>query len=311
MSVGAVSAVPVTIDAFAKINLWLHVVGRREDGYHLLDSLIAFAGIGDTVTVLPRADAACRFALAIDGPFAAGLPTDGGNLVLCAAERLAAALGSAAGAASIRLTKRLPPASGIGGGSADAAATLQALCCLWRVSVPEETLAALALSLGADVPICLAGHSAFVGGIGEEITLAPPLPPVWLVLANPGTPVPTPDVFRRRQGEFSTPARFTAAPRDAAGLAALLAQRGNDLMAPALKVAPVIGDVIAALAALDGALLARMSGSGATCFALFAAPEAARAAAGRLKAEQPAWWVVDAPLLSSTTAPGSAPELRA
>ncbi len=298
MSGEAVASLPLSLDAWAKINLWLHVVGRRDDGYHLLDSLVVFAGIGDTVEVRHGDSLADgEVALTISGPFAGDLPTDGGNLVVRAAERLASALIAPPPATAIHLIKRLPAASGIGGGSADAAATLRALACLWRISLSESTLASLALSLGADVPVCLAGVPAFVGGIGETITPAPSLPPAWLVLANPGVAVPTAEVFRRRDGDFSAPAPFAEPPGDAAELALLLAHRSNDLTAPALAYAPVIGDVLAALARLDGALLARMSGSGATCFALFATAAAAHAGARVLAAEKPHWWVADAPVL--------------
>jgi 4-diphosphocytidyl-2-C-methyl-D-erythritol kinase len=288
----------LALDAWAKINLWLHVIGRRDDGYHLLDSLVVFAGVGDTVEVRhAHALADGEVALTVSGPFARDLPTDGGNLVVRAAQRLASVLVAPPPAAAIHLIKRLPPASGIGGGSADAAATLRALACLWRVSIPEEMLASLALSLGADVPVCLAGFPAFVGGIGESIAPAPPLPAAWLVLANPRVAVPTAEVFRRRDGDFSAPAPFAEPPGDAAALALSLAHRSNDLTLPALAHAPVIGDVLAALARLDGALLARMSGSGATCFALFATAAAARAGARVLAAEKPQWWVADAPVL--------------
>lgn len=290
---------PVAVEARAKINLYLHVVGRRADGYHLLDSLAVFAGIGDTIEAAP----ADTLALSIDGPFAHGLGNGEDNLVLRAAHALAAASGRPA-AARIRLTKRLPLASGIGGGSADAAATLHALARLWQLDLEPAALAAVGLGLGADVPVCLHGRSAFFAGIGEIVTPAPALPPAWLVLANPGIALPTPQVFKARSGGFSEPGRFEAGPVDATELAAVLKLRGNDLTEAAVQLAPVIGTVLAELEALPGALLTRMSGSGATCFALFAEQAAARAAAAGLRARQPGWWAVAAPLLANAPPTG-------
>lgn len=271
----------------AKLNLYLHVIGRRDDGYHLLDSLVAFADVADQVRAAP----ASALSLATEGPFAAALggpPED--NLVWRAAVLLARHLGRVP-AAALTLVKTLPVASGIGGGSSDAAATLKALLALWQVSLAPTELHHLAAALGADVPVCLEGRAAWLGGIGEDVAPAPALPPVAVVLANPGVALATPAVFRRRSGAFSAPARFAEAPRDAAALVALLAERRNDLTAAALELVPEIGAVLTRLAAAEGALLARMSGSGATCFALFAEPGQAAAAAARLGAEEPRWWV--------------------
>jgi len=270
----------------AKLNLYLHVVGRRADGYHLLDSLVAFAAPADEII----AEAAPSLSLTLRGPYAAALgdaPSD--NLVWRAAERLAAAAGRPP-AAALTLTKNLPVASGIGGGSSDAAATLKALAALWRLEPGTVDLAAIAQTLGADVPVCLGARAAWLGGIGEMVEPAPGLPPIAALLVNPGTALSTPAVFKARRGAFSAPARF-AMPADATALAVLLAQRRNDLTNAAIALVPVIGEVLDRLASLEGALLARMSGSGATCFALFAAADAAAAAAARLSAEQPGWWV--------------------
>jgi 4-diphosphocytidyl-2-C-methyl-D-erythritol kinase len=285
---------PITVAAPAKLNLYLHVLGRRADGYHLLDSLVAFAGAADLVEVRP----ARGLSLRIEGPMAPALAGEDpeANLVLRAARLLAGALGRPADA-GIVLVKRLPVAAGVGGGSADAAAALQALARLWGVAPDDPLLAALAPRLGADVPVCLAGRAAFFGGIGEELAPAPPLPPAWAVLVNPGVPVPTPAVFAARVGPFSAPARFAEAPADCAGLARLLAARGNDLMPAAVALAPVVETVLERLAASPGCLLARMSGSGATCFGLFADAAAARDAAGRLAAAHPDWWVEAARLI--------------
>ncbi len=270
----------------AKLNLYLHVVGRRADGYHLLDSLVAFADIADEIVAAP----APTLALAVTGPYAAalaGAPTD--NLVWRAAERLAARAGRAP-AAALTLVKNLPVAAGIGGGSSDAAAALKALAALWRTELAEADLTAIAAMLGADVPVCLAARAAWMGGIGEQIEPATTLPEVSAVLVNPGIALPTQAVFKARRGAFSAPARF-AMPVDASGLAAQLAARRNDLTDAAIGLLPVIGEVLERLAAAEGVLLARMSGSGATCFALFASAAAAAATAARLRSERPGWWV--------------------
>ena len=197
---------PASERARAKVNLFLHLLGRRSDGYHLLDSLAVFPDVGDTLT----AELADRTTLEIEGPFAAGLSGD--NLVL----RAACALRSAGGAALV-LEKNLPVASGIGGGSADAAAALRVLDRLWGLDLPQAELAAIALGLGADVPVCLASVPARMGGIGEAIGVAPVLPRCGIVLVNPGVPVSTAEVFRRRTAGFSPPAVLPARWTDAEG----------------------------------------------------------------------------------------------
>jgi 4-diphosphocytidyl-2-C-methyl-D-erythritol kinase len=278
--------------ARAKLNLYLHVVGRRADGYHLLDSLVAFAEIGDRVSASPAAD----LSLKIGGPFAAQLEDDPEpNLVLRSARYLAARCNVAQGAALL-LEKHLPVASGIGGGSSDAAAALRALADLWRCDLAKLDPTDIARTLGADVPVCLLNRAAWLGGIGEVVAPAPPLPDCWAVLANPGLALATPAVFRARQGAFSESARFESAIADASKLAELLSGRRNDLAPAALALAPEIGEVLAALAAEPGALLARMSGSGATCFAMFALRDAAETAAMRLAAAHPSWWVAQGKL---------------
>jgi 4-diphosphocytidyl-2-C-methyl-D-erythritol kinase len=279
--------------ALAKLNLYLHVVGRRADGYHLLDSLVAFADVGDEII----AEAAPVLSLELAGPHAAalgGTPRD--NLVWRAAERLAAHAKRDA-AAALTLVKNLPVASGIGGGSSDAAATLRALASLWEIAVAEDELVALGARLGADVPVCLLGRAAWLAGIGERVAPAPALPECAVLLANPGVALATPDVFAARRGAFSAPARFDTMPGDASGLAALLAARRNDLSDAAVARSPVIADVLARLALLPGVLLARMSGSGATCFALFATLQAAEVAARQIRIERPDWWIAAARLL--------------
>ncbi len=276
----------VNAAAPAKINLYLHVTGKRPDGFHVLDSLVVFARLGDSLALRP-ADA---LSLRLDGPFAGALGPGADNLVLAAAGMLAAHGGVSAGA-EITLTKNLPVASGMGGGSADAAATLKALRQLWGLSISDEELSRLGLKLGADVPVCLAGRATFMAGVGEDLVAAPVLPPAWLVLVNPGVGVSTPEVFARRSGPFSQAARFDDAPRDAKDLAAILDKRGNDLTAAALSLLPVLGGVLEALGETNGNLLSRMTGSGATCFGLYADEKTAAEAAATLSRDHPQWWV--------------------
>ncbi len=266
----------------AKVNLHLHVTGRRPDGYHTLDSLVVFAGAADAV----RATASPRLSLTLEGPEAGALAAEADNLVLRAARALAAAAGIAPGAA-LTLSKHLPVASGIGGGSTDAAAALRLLSRMWGLDWPEPRLAEVALPLGADIPACIAARPARMGGIGEVLSPAPSLPPCGILLANPRIALPTPAVFKARQGGFSAPAMLPSGWREAREMAQDLAGLRNDLEPPAIALCPAIADVLAALRGLPGCLLARMSGSGATCFALFAdAGQAAGGAAG-LPA---AWW---------------------
>lgn len=276
---------PLRLSAPAKVNLYLHVTGRRADGYHLLDSLVVFTGLADGVELAPSPD----LGIAGTGPFAdaSGPPEE--NLALKAARALAAA-GHVRSGAQIRLTKNIPAAAGLGGGSADAAAVLAGLMRLWDVPADSVDLAAIGLQLGADVPACLAGRPVFVGGIGDEIAAAPPLPKAGLLLVNPGIAVSTASVFAGRRGGFSAAARFDTAPSSAAELAALLEASGNDLTESASRLAPVIGDVLAAIRAAPGCRLARMSGSGATCFGLF--DDEAAAAAALPSARRGDWWAV-------------------
>lgn len=279
----------------AKLNLYLHVLGRRADGYHLLDSLVAFTDIGDWLTVAPADILTVR----ITGPFGKPLASldPERNFVWRAAEALARAMDRTPGA-FITLEKNLPVASGIGGGSSDAAAALRALAELWQANLDEQALVGLGAALGADVPVCLTRHGAFIAGIGKIIEPAPVLPSAALVLANPGRPLITADVFRKFRGPYGKSARFDQSPMDAADLAHILASRSNDLTDAARAIVPEIDDVLNQLAMCEGALLARMSGSGATCFALFADDGTARIAADRLAAANPVWWVACGRLVS-------------
>jgi 4-diphosphocytidyl-2-C-methyl-D-erythritol kinase len=284
----------------AKVNLYLQIVGRRQDGYHLLDSLVAFADIGDRVAASP----ADRLTLSVGGPEAGALASLGDDNLVLRATRLYIAAANDAGMASIRgmalsLDKQLPTASGIGGGSSDAAATLRLLDHLHGGVVTTTALAELAARLGADVPACLLARSVWVGGVGEILEPAEGLPACGIVLANPRIALPTPSVFRARGGPFSGPGRFAAMPREAAGLVAALSDRRNDLTDAALRLVPEIATVLASLAGLPGALLARMSGSGATCFALFADHAAALAAHALLRDARPGWWSAAGALLTT------------
>lgn len=285
----------MSVPAPAKVNLYLHVTDQRDDGYHELDSLVVFAGINDVIEISP----ADGLRLSFDGPFGGDLPPGPENLALKAARRLGEAAGITKGAA-IGLEKRLPVASGIGGGSADAAAVLNGLMAFWQVDPESVDLYGLALDLGADVPVCLYGLSAFVGGVGEEIRRAPAMPPAWLVLVNPGVALSTQAVFDARQGGFTGDGRFEESPATANVLAEILAGRKNDLTEGAVRLQPPIADALGALEAAEECLLARMSGSGATCFGLFEDAGSAARAASVLSQSQPGWWVRAAPLLDDT-----------
>ena len=278
----------------AKINLTLQILGRRPDGYHELESLVAFAGTGDRLLVEPAEE----LIFEVTGPFAGQLAhATGDNLVLAATRLLAQAAGIQP-RVRLQLTKNLPVGAGLGGGSADAAAVLQALRALWGLSFSPDFLASLALPLGADLPVCLYGRPALMRGIGARLTPAPPLPPLWLVLVNPGESLATGCVYQARQGPFSRPSDWWSCELpDAATAARLLRAKPNDLQAPACGLCPSIGLVLAALEKSPACLLARMSGSGASCFGLYGREEEAQAAAARLAADHPDWWVVAAPLL--------------
>jgi 4-diphosphocytidyl-2-C-methyl-D-erythritol kinase len=278
----------------AKINLYLHVTGRRDDGYHLLDSLVVFADAGDTLRVKP----ADTLSLRIEGPFSDGLSANADNLVLRAAAALADLFGVRSGA-EIVLEKNLPVSSGIGGGSADAAAAIRALADLWSLDLTAKASAVsdMALRLGADVPVCLKSETVRMRGVGERLSPVPSLPPVSILLVNPGVAVSTPDVFRARQGDVSEPADWPAETTDASALFSALATTNNDLQAAAIDVAPVIRDVLNALESDPNAAFVRMSGSGATCFALYQSRSDADTAATDLQARQPAWWIRAANLI--------------
>jgi 4-diphosphocytidyl-2-C-methyl-D-erythritol kinase len=283
-------------DAFAaaKINLFLHVGDKRADGFHALESLVVFADVGDALTFA----ASDALKLKIDGPFGSGLAAEGDNLVLRAARALAAHVGCKA-AAAITLTKNLPVASGIGGGSADAAAALRGLNELWGLGLSGDALRAIAETLGSDVPVCVDSASAWMEGRGERVTPADGVAGAALVLVNPGVAVPTGPVFaglKTRRGVGTVP--HDVPMGDAEALVAFLKGTSNDLQAPALVIAPVIGEVLGELSRMPGAILWRMSGSGATCFALFEDDGAAQMAAIALARSHAGWWVKAGTIIS-------------
>ncbi len=278
----------------AKINLTLHVTGRRADGYHLLDSLVVFAPFGDELVLSP----AERLSLVVDGPRARGVPTGDDNLVLRAARLLDGTAGAA-----LRLTKSLPAASGIGGGSADAAAALRGLGRLWGLDVlhtgpgpggERRGLWQEILCLGADIPMCLESASCRVRGVGERLDRVADLPPIPALVINPGVEVSTPVVFemltsRNNRAMPETIPRFSSVSE----LAQWLRVQRNDLEPPAIALRPVIGQVLKALEACPDILLARMSGSGATCFGIFPDRDRARAARDDLARQRPDWWFAE------------------
>ena len=282
--------------AYAKINLFLHVTGRRDDGYHLLESLVVFTEYGDEITV-SRSES--DLSLKITGPFSGTLDTGGNNFALKAARLLQKSCvdkGVKMGGAHIHLVKNLPISSGIGGGSADAAATLRALAQLWpqadEIIDSHEFTSKLTTVLGADIMMCLKSKSLIASGIGEKVETVN-LPELWLVLVNPGKAISTPEVF----GHFElheTSHKMPPLPgiANAHTVADYLKRTSNDLIEPALKIAPVIKDVITTLQQSEDCLYANMSGSGATCFGLYENKKSAQNAANQIQAAQPNWWCI-------------------
>ena len=275
----------VRVFAPAKINLFLHVTARRPDGYHELDSLIAFCDVGDEITVSP----AETLTLHVSGPFAAALaelPLEQ-NLALQAARKLGRAFGVEAGA-RIRLDKRLPVAAGLGGGSADAAAVLKALTALWRLSPAPDALSSLALELGADVPACLHGRAVRMAGIGDLLGDAKGLANWPLLLVYPDAALSTAAVFAAYDDSAAASRGTRPAIEDGADA---MAHGGNDLEAAARHLQPAVGTCLSALGDLDSAICARMSGSGSTCFALFPPRSDVAPYVRQIAERHPNWWV--------------------
>jgi 4-diphosphocytidyl-2-C-methyl-D-erythritol kinase len=276
---------PLSERAFAKINLTLRVLGRRTDGYHELESVVAFADAADVLTlkVGPTDD------LEISGRFAGKSGPVDDNLVLKSLVELRRMIPGLRGG-RFNLEKNLPVAAGIGGGSADAAAALRLLARANGIALDDARLMAAAQAVGADVPVCLGSQPRIMRSIGEVLSAPLDLPPIPAVLVNPGVALVTREVFGKFKGAQAGPS-LASVPTEVGALIELLKQQDNDLTIAATACAPVVGEVLAALRSAPGSVLARMSGSGATCFALFGSREQAGAAAQRLAGERANWWI--------------------
>ena len=286
---------PIVQAAPAKINLALHVTRRREDGYHDLESLVVFADVADELSAVPSSSDS----LFISGPFANGLSNGEANLVSRAVAAFRARWPDAIeGGLALRLEKNLPVAAGIGGGSADAAAALRLLESQAAYPIPAANLAEIAARLGADVPACLISTPLVARGVGELLSPLPEFPALHVVLVNPMVPLATADVFRRLRAHDNYPLPDLPSPLTRpAQLGIWLAETRNDLQPPAVKLVPVIGDIIEHLGQTQGCVLARMSGSGATVFGLFGSEGQAHQAAQVMRAANPDHWVAAAPLI--------------
>lgn len=279
----------------AKINLALHVTGRRTDGYHELESLVVFADVADEIV----ARRAKKDSLKVTGPFAAAAGSGDANLVARAVAAFRAQWPDhVADGLAIELHKNLPVAAGLGGGSADAAAALRLMAAAGEGTIPAAALAKVALSLGADVPACLMSEPCEVRGVGEIVHTLREFPKLHVLLVNPLVPVVTADVFRRLEKRANDPLPPLPTPLTRpAQLGIWLAETRNDLEPPAIALVPAIGDIIAALRAIDGCILSRMTGSGGTVFGLFGSAARAHQAAHDLRDRWPNYWVAAAPLV--------------
>ena len=284
---------PLNVLAPAKINLYLHITGQREDGYHLLDSLVAFVDIGDEILIEPAQD----FSLKITGPFAGSFTAsdrdaspDSSNLISRAVWNLSRAAQKIPNI-KITLTKNLPLASGLGGGSSDAAATLWGLLEWWKIPTNAPYLEDLMLQLGSDVPVCLTCQSSHMTGIGDILNPLQSLPETPILLVNPGTPCQTDLIFQNYSKPYQSPITMPESFDDSKQLVDFLAAQTNDLTESAVEVAPQITQILSSLDQQKGCLLSRMSGSGATCFGLFNTKEDVMDAAEHISCQQPSWWV--------------------
>ncbi len=287
---------PLTEQAPAKINLTLRVLGRRADGYHELESLVAFSDVADTVTLEPSETAT----LDTFGPYAAASGETEDNLVLKAFDALQQRVDGLKGG-RFTLEKKLPVAAGIGGGSADAAAALRLLARLNGIALDDARLAAAALATGADVPVCVASQARVMRGVGEKLSPPLTLPALPAVLVNPGVPLSTREVFARFELPLGTKPTSDDVPSAPDALLDYLRRNANDLAQPAVACVPLIAEVLHVLRNRAGVRLARMSGSGPTCFALFGSAEQAAAAARSVKAVHQDWWIATTVLGSQRT----------
>lgn len=276
----------------AKINLFLHITGKREDGYHLLQSLMVFVDVGDELVFFPHDS----LFIDVEGPFAGELTVPHDNLVYKAAQLLAAEYKTNV-RGRIMLRKNLPVASGMGGGSADAAVTLRGLTKLWGLQEEPDRLQKLARKLGADVPACLLRRPLWAEGAGEKMTCIADMPPMHFVLLNPLTPTPTPEVFKKYQPRFSRPLQFSGRRKSTQEWIADLKLYRNDLTEAAAEISPLVRVALESLSETPNCHFARLSGSGATCFGVYEHEQAASAAVNKLKQKHPKWWVAQAGLL--------------
>ncbi|MDE1151577.1 MAG: 4-(cytidine 5'-diphospho)-2-C-methyl-D-erythritol kinase [Micavibrio sp.] len=280
------------LQAPAKINLFLHITGKRDDGYHLLQSLMVFVDVGDTLEFAPHDS----LFLDVDGPFAGDMPAPSENLIYKAAGLLAAEYKTTM-RGRVRLTKNLPVASGIAGGSSDSAVAMRGFVKLWGLPEEHERMQRLAQRLGADVPACFIGKPVWAEGIGEKMTRLPEMPQMHFVLANPMVATPTPEVFRRFNSKYSPAIQFSGRRKSMHEWIADLKLYRNDLTDAASEVTPEIKQVLRALAETPNCHFARLSGSGATCFGVYDNADAAMAAVNKLKQLHPGWWISPANLL--------------
>lgn len=276
----------LTLNAPAKLNLFLHITGKRADGVHLLQSLVCFLGIHDTIAIAPHDS----FYIDCDGPFGHTLSDPRENIVYKAAKALAETFQMPL-RARIHLIKNIPVGGGLGGGSTDAAMVLKGLTKTWGLPEDQERLHAIAEKIGADVPACLHQKTVWVEGGGEKVTRLSDMPKIHFVLVNPMVFVPTAEVYRLHDTHFSRPIQFSGRRKTFEEWLADLKIYRNDLTDAALMVSPDIRRALDALKATAGCLLHRISGSGATCFGIYNSKEAAHLAAYTLKNRYPDWWI--------------------
>ena len=282
----------IHLNAPAKLNLFLHITGKRADGYHLLQSVMIFVDVGDDMEFYPHDG----FLIDAEGRFATDLPSPAENIIYRAAKALAETFRVPL-SAGIRIKKNLPIASGVAGGSSNAATTLLGLSKLWGLPDDRDRLHKIAISLGADVPACLIRRPVWAEGIGEKMSALPHMPPLHFVLANPMIATPTAEVFARFKNRISAPIQYSGRKKTMDEWISDLRLYRNDLTEAAIEVCPEIQFVLRALRDTPNCHLARLSGSGATCFGIYDTPYAAQAAVNKLRTQYPDWWITSANLL--------------